>query len=153
RSIALTGSVCGPASYSRMTRAGLQKIGDSVKCRLYEPSSGPVRSTRTLVGDENVDGQKLLHVMWRSGDRETVPIWLFDNEGSVFQSERDLAGTKIVSRVTDRETALTAAANTESRDEFFGHTVARSNIRFADARAIDRLRVRITHKKPELGWP
>jgi hypothetical protein len=31
--------------------------------------------------------------------------------------------------------------------------MARSNVRFADARAVERVRLKLTHKKPELGWP
>src|SRR5581483_10510096 len=27
------------------------------------------------------------------------------------------------------------------------------NVRFADARAVNRMKVRITHKNPALGWP
>jgi hypothetical protein len=153
RSIPNKGSICGPVYYAHRMLDSLQKIGDSVKCRLYEPSSGPVRSTRTLVGEVDVAGKRFLRVMVKSGDRETGPIWLFDDEGLVFENERDLAGTKIATRLTDEETALSAAKTTGPRDELFDHTAARSNFRFVDARAVERVTLRITHRKASLGWP
>src|SRR5262249_30654471 len=153
RSIPNKNSFCGPAHYARLTSQDLQKAGDSVTCRLYEPNSLPVRSTRTLVGEEIREGKKLLRVMVKSGDKETGPVWLFDTDGFVFENERDVAGTKFASRAVDRETALKAAENTTSRDELFDHGAARSNIRFADARALERVTLRITHKNPDKGWP
>lgn len=54
---------------------------------------------------------------------------------------------------TDRQTALQAANGAELPAESFDRTMARSNVRFADARSVERLKLRITHRKPELGWP
>jgi transglutaminase-like putative cysteine protease len=153
RSVPNKDSFCGPTYYARLTSESLRKAGDSVKCRLYEPGSLPVRSTRTLVGEDNVGGKRVLRVMVKSGDKETGPIWLFEDNGFVFENERDLAGTKLATHATDKETALKATENTGPRNEFFDHSAAHSNVRFADARALERVTLRITHHKPDKGWP
>ena len=116
RSISLSAPLCGPVYFTRITREQLQMPGDAVTCRLYEPTSGPFRSTRTLLGEEFVNGQKLLRVKMTTGDRQTGPVWLFDSEGNVFQSEQQIAGVKTVTRATDRETALKAAGGREAAE-------------------------------------
>src|SRR5205085_8204482 len=108
RSISLQGPVCGPAAFARMTRDQLKKVGDSVTCRLYQPSSGPFRSTRMLVGEESVDGRTVLRMMAKAGNAQQGPVWLMDREGFIFEREQEISGSKIVSRIADRETALRA---------------------------------------------
>jgi len=76
-----------------------------------------------------------------------------DQEGLPLESEREMPFGKMVVRTADRETALRAAAGAELPAESFDRTMARSNVRFADARAVERIKLKLTHKKPELGWP
>jgi hypothetical protein len=58
-----------------------------------------------------------------------------------------------VSRITTREIALQAAAGAELPAESWGRTLAHSNIRLPDPRSIERVKLKLTHRHPELGWP
>lgn len=153
RSIPLNGPLCGPAAFARMTHERLQKPGDSVMCRLYQPDAGPSRTTRTLLEKIEVHGEDVRRVMVKAGDRESGPVWLFDREGMLLESERQLAGMKMVSRRADRETALKSASGYELASDVVDRTSVRANIRLADARSLERIKLKITHRKPELGWP
>ncbi len=78
---------------------------------------------------------------------------VLDLEGFPFESERELPFGKLVSHAVDRETALRAAAGSELPGESFDRTMARSNVRFADARDLEHITMRITNRKPDPGWP
>ena len=153
RKMPLRAPVCGPQAFARLTRDQLKNTGDKASCRLFQSATGPYRATYTLRDREEIDGRKVLHVSMTVGDEpQGVPL-LLDADGSVFRIERDMPFGKMISRVVDRETALQAASGGTLPAESYNQTLARSNIRFADPRAIERIKLKITHRKPELGWP
>lgn len=153
RSMTLKAPVCGPAAFARQTREQLRKLGDATSCRLYDPSLGvPFKTTRTLSSVDTLDGRLVLRVKTElegAGAAEE----LLDAEGLLLRMERDLPFGKMVVQAADRQTALQAANGADLPAESYERTMARSNVRFADARAVERLTLKITHKKPELGWP
>ena len=150
RSMTLKAPVCGPAAFDRMTRDNLKNPGDQVSCRLYTPSIGvPYKATRTLLAIEDSS----LRVKTELDGAPGNIIELYDREGVLIQNEREMPFGAMVVRAVDRETALRAGAGAELPAESFDRTMARSNVRFADARGIERIKFKITHKKPELGWP
>ena len=150
RSMTLKAPVCGPAAFDRMTRDNLKNPGDQVSCRLYTPSIGvPYKATRTLLAIEDSS----LRVKTELDGAPGNIIELYDREGVLIQNEREMPFGAMLVRAVDRETALRADAGAELPAESFDRTMARSNVRFADARGIERIKFKITHKKPELGWP
>jgi hypothetical protein len=152
RSMTLKAPVCGPARFAHMI-GQLTKPGDEASCRLYAPSFGaPYKSTRTLMGAETLDGQKVLRVKTELAGLGSMTE-LLDPDGFAFEVEREMPFGKMVVRAVDRETALRAAVGAELPAESFDRTMARSNVRFADARAVERVKLKLTHEKPELGWP
>ena len=152
RSMTLKEPVCGPARFARMI-GQLIKPGDEASCRLYSPSIGaPYKSTRTLIGAETLNGQKVLRVKTEFVGLGSMTE-LLDSDGFAFEIEREMPFGKMVVREVDQATALRAAVGAELPAESFDQTLARSNVRFADARAVERVKLKLTHKKPELGWP
>ena len=150
RSMTLKAPVCGPAAFDRMTRDNLKNPGDQVSCRLYTPSIGvPYKATRTLLAIEDSS----LRVKTELDGAPGNIIELYDREGVLIQNEREMPFGAMLVRAVDRETALRADAGAELPAESLDRTMARSNVRFADARGIERIKFKITHKKPELGWP
>lgn len=149
RWITLKAAVCGPEVFARLTRERLKKPGDSVSCRLYTPSLGtPYKLTRTVISVEG--GLRAKTTI------DGVPgniVERFGSDGFAVETVREMPFGTMVARLTDRETAVRAAAGGELPAESFDRTMARSNVRFADARAVERIKVKITHKKPEMGWP
>lgn len=153
RSMTLKAPVCGPAAFARRAREQLRKPGDATSCRQYDPSLGvPYQITRTLSAVDTLDGRPVLRVKTELegvGAAEEV----LDAEGLPVRMERDMPFGKMVVQATDRQTALLAANGADLPAESYERTMARSNVRFADARAVERLTLKMTHKKPELGWP
>ena len=150
RSMTLKAPVCGPAAFDRMTRDNLKNPGDQVSCRLYTPSIGvPYKATRTLLAIEDSS----LRVKTELDGAPGNIIELYDREGVLIQNEREMPFGAMLVRAVDRETALRADAGAELPAESLDRTMARSNVRFADARGVERIKFKITHKKPELGWP
>ena len=154
RSIAFDEPVCGPAAFDRMTGERLKTPDDAVSCRMYSPSIGPpYKITRTLVEIGGVPGQQTRRVKTQLDGLPGDVIESFDRDGMLLENERDMPFGKMVIHVADRETALAATSGGELPAESFEATMARSNVRFADARSIERIKLKLTHKKPELGWP
>ncbi|MBV9397911.1 MAG: transglutaminase domain-containing protein [Bryobacterales bacterium] len=154
RSMPLRAPVCGPASFNRLIVERLKKAGDQASCRVYAPSIGsPFKSSRTLVGIEAHDGVQALRVKTELDGIPGMMTELLDTEGQTLESEREMPFGKMVVRSVSRETALQAAGGAELPAESFDRTLARSNVRFADAREIERMKLKLTHKNPELGWP
>ncbi len=153
-SLTLKEPVCGPAAFDRMTGERLKTPDDTVSCRIYSPSIGPpYKITRTLLEVGGVLGQQTRRVKTQLDGLPGDVMETFDRDGLLLEDERDMPFGKMVIHVADRETALAATAGGELPAESFEATLARSNVRFADARSIERIKLRITHKKPQLGWP
>jgi hypothetical protein len=154
RTMPLRAPLCGPASVVRLSRAQLKNPGDQVTCRLYQSVTGPFRSTLTLLDREELDGHPVLRTRMTIGElADSVTVWL-DLDGEIYKVERDGPFGKMTTRAVDRDAALAAATGGGNLPaESYDRTLARSNIRFADARAVERIRLKITHKKPEMGWP
>jgi hypothetical protein len=153
RSMPLRAPLCGPMAFTRMTREQLNNPGDQVTCRQYQSATGPYRLTRTLLGREEIEGHPVLRAKMTIGDTPGDVTLLLDLDGEIYKMESDGPFGKMTARAVDREAALQAAAGGSLPAESYDRTLARSNIRFADARAVERIRLKITHKKPELGWP
>src|SRR5258708_22751248 len=49
--------------------------------------------------------------------------------------------------------AAQAGAGDEAPAESWGRTLAHSNIRLPDPRSVERVKLKLTHRRPDLGWP
>jgi transglutaminase-like putative cysteine protease len=153
RKMPLRAPVCGPQALTRLLHEQLKNTGDKATCRLFQAVTGPFTVTYTLLGWEERDGQRLLRVTMTLSDGTPGINVLLDEQREIFQLERDTPFGKMVIHVADRETALLGANGASLPAESYNQTLARSNIRFADARAIERIKLKLTHRKPEVGWP
>lgn len=153
RSIPIDGQTCGPQAIIRLSGEKLKNAGDTFSCQSFQPSLGFFKLTRTVLGKVSVDGQSLLKVKSELENTPNTVEELLDADGISIRSEREMPFGRMVIRITDRDTALQASLGGELPEESYNRTLARSNIRFADARSVDYIRLKITHRKPEIGWP
>jgi hypothetical protein len=79
-------------------------------------------------------------------------VWLDDQARPVRRVQSSPFGEIEMVRTTqDRALAATSGATLPA--EAFKRSVIRSNIRLPHERNIESLRIRITHKRPDVGWP
>jgi transglutaminase-like putative cysteine protease len=150
----VTGPVYGPEGVARLVREKLRAAHDAVTYQMFLPDMGRVaKFTRTVLAEENLNGQPVLKVQEESDAMPDKPVSWFDHEGRMVRAERDMPFGKMVMRVTDRESALRASKGSELGAESYARTLARSNVRLPDPRSIERILLKLTHRRPDLGWP
>ncbi|HEV3200894.1 MAG TPA: transglutaminase domain-containing protein [Bryobacteraceae bacterium] len=150
----VTGPVYGPEGVARLVREKLKAAHDAVTYQMFLPDMGRVaKFTRTVLAEEKMDGQPVFKVQEESDAMPDKPVSWYDHHGQMVRAERDMPFGKMVMRLADRETALRASKGSELGAESYGRTLARSNVRLPDPRSIERVLLKLTHRRPDLGWP
>ena len=145
RSVPLSGDLLGPEGARRLTLARLKSPGDSVSYQLFVPELGAVSTvTRRLVAPGRVEEEM-------TGIPGKAAVWL-DGEGRIERQVQPGPFGEVEVVRAAREVAMAAAGATLPA-ESFRQTLVHSAVKLPSPRKIERLRIRIVHKKPELGWP
>ncbi len=140
----------GPKGVEMLTVQKLNKPGDKISFDMFAPELGGVgHFTRTLDGRDS----KTLRVEEENAAMPGKTMLSLDPEGNMVERSSELPFGQVVMRASDRETALKAAQGSELKNEIFGSTLARSNVRLPDPRSMECVRLQLTHRRPDLGWP
>ena len=159
RKIPFTGALIGPQAARRMTLAGLKSPGDTISYQTFAPELGSVATvTRKAIGMEQllIDGKQLSglkveDVMGNLPGKTTV--WL-DGTGRLLRQTQESPFGEIETVRAAQERILAKGSPVDTLPaEAYGRTLAHSNIRLPHERSIERMKIRITQRKPELGWP
>jgi hypothetical protein len=159
RKVPYTGALIGPEAARRMTLAGLKSAGDIISYQTFSAELGSVATiTRKALGMEQIliegkqlSGLKVEDVMGNLPGKATV--WL-DNSGRLLRQVQESPFGEIETIRTAQKPILTEGSAVSTLPaEAYGRTLAHSNIRLPHERSIERMKIRITHRKPELGWP
>jgi transglutaminase-like putative cysteine protease len=158
RTLNYTGELYGPEGIRQLSVPRLKNPGDKVAVQTFIAEATLVsRLERSAIseetihlGSENIPTIKVEENIAGVAVKRTV--WLDTLGTAVKQEEPGPFGITEAMR-TDRATALAAAAGGELPEEMYKSSIVRTNIRLPRARSIDRLRLRLTHKNPGLGWP
>lgn len=154
RTIPVTGDLYGPEGVERLARERLKSPDERVTFQSFAAESGKVTTiTRRLLSFETMDGQTALKVEEQSDAAPDKPVSWYSRAGQLLRSERDLPFGKMTMVAANRDTALRAAKGSELGSESYTRTMALSNVRLPDPRSIEHIRLKLTHRKPELGWP
>lgn len=158
RTIPFSGRLLGPEGIRRAAEAGLKKPGDTIVVQSFLPElSKPVTVTQSLESIEPLPGclppREALRVSeTNSAYPQKRTVWL-DRAGRTLLSTDVSPLGEVTVRLTTREDALSSP---ETAAELpFEQTLARSNIRLPQARAIDSVTLRLERKDSALGngWP
>ncbi len=155
RTLPVDGTLLGPVGAARRSREALHAAGDTVSYRTYAADAGNVALvTRTVLRAEPSAGTPALLVEERNDVTPgTVQVWL-DAAGWPLGSAAQLPFGKVEMRLADRATAQRATAGeTELPAESYERTLARSNIRLPEPRSLESVTLRLTQRRPDLGWP
>ena len=157
--IPYSGELLGPEGIRNLTLARLAIPGDALQVQTFSPDLGMlVTVSRTLLAAETVTSQGR-PVAARKIEEKTQGypspriLWL-DAEGKLLAAEEQSPFGRVRTSLSDETTARrTAAAGGELPAEAYSGTIARTQIRIPSARRLAWLKLRITHRNPELGWP
>ena len=159
RTLAFAGEILGPAAARRITVSRLKSPGDALSYQMFVPELGAVTTiSNTLLGKDSItlDGtsqQALKLEQTNSAMPGKSQLWLDADGWTLRQLTPSPFG--------DLETIRTSAQDAQRIDtkgatlpqETFAATLVTSNVRLPEERLIEKLTIRIKHKKPEVGWP
>jgi transglutaminase-like putative cysteine protease len=150
RSISLTEPLLGPEQVRKLTIERLRKPGDKFSYAVFSAELGVVSTiTRIRLSGE---GEELRIEEIATGLPGAATLWL-DESGRLRRRVQAGPFGDIEIVLSTEEHVLGATSGAELPAEAYRRSVVHSNIRLPHARRIERLRVRIRHNKPDLGWP
>ena len=156
--LSYTGELLGSEGVRRRSAAGLKNPGDMVTFQTFMAEASLIgRITRTVLSRETLKlGSKDVPALKVEEALEGLPIkrtgWMDDQGNLLRQEEPGPFGLMEVYR-SERAEALAAAYGAELPGEVFQSSIVRANVRLPRALPIDYLKVRLIHRRPELGWP
>ena len=158
RELKFSGELLGPAGITNLTQEKLKNPGDRLEFQtLMAELSQVVRGERTLVAEEelNFGGKKVKARKLEekfSGLPQTRNVWI-DEEGNEVRSEEPSPFGQMVMVLSDEKEAKSGLEEVKPGPDQLSSSLIKANVRLPQARNLDRLVVRLKHKKPELGWP
>ncbi len=158
REVPYDGQLLGPMGIGLLSAERLKSPGDKIEYRTIFPELGRVVSgERELVGEEEVEcGRKKIKA--RKIIEKISPlvtsreVWL-DADGNEIKAVEPSPFGQLVTCLSSEQEVMEAMAAATGREQFFLSSLIKAKARLPQARRLERLVVRLTHKKPELGWP
>lgn len=158
--IPYSGYLLGPMGLNLLTISMLRTPGDRVEFTTYSPELNLVvhgmreaEAWETVYLPTSPSPVKTLRV--RESSRELPSkrtIWFNENGRLVqYQEASPLGEVKVT--LSSEEEALAAASGEELTELPFERALVRANVRLPKARLIERMKIRLLMKKPELGFP
>ncbi|MBC7364918.1 MAG: transglutaminase domain-containing protein [Candidatus Aminicenantes bacterium] len=158
RELKFSGELLGPVGIGNLTREKLNNPGERFEFQTLLAELGQVvRGERTLVAEEelNLGGKKIKARKLEekfSGLPQTRNVWI-DEEGNELRSEEPSPFGQMVVVLSDEKEAKSGLEEATPGQDQLSSSLIKANVRLPQARNLDRLVVRLKHKKPELGWP
>ncbi len=159
RTLKYSGDLFGSEGIRRMTASALKKPGDKITVQTYVAEASLIgHLTRTVLSRESLRiGSRDIAALKVEEVLEGMPIkrtgWLDEYGHLLKQEEPGPFGIIEILRSDRTEAAAAALAGGELPAEIYQSSIVRSNIRLPRSKPIDRLKLRLTHRKPDLGWP
>ncbi len=154
-----SGELYGSEGIRRMTAAALKNPGDKITVQTYVAEASLIGNlNRTMLARESIRiGTRDIPALKVEEILEGMPIkrtgWL-DEQGQLLrQEEPGPFGVIEILRSDRSEAAAAALGGGELPAEIFQSSIVRSNIRLPRSRPIERLKLRLIHRNPDLGWP
>jgi len=153
-----TGDLHGPEGVRRLTAAGLRNPGDKVTIQTFVAEASLVgKITRTVLSREPVKiGSQEIPALKIEEILEGLPTkragWL-DEQGNLLRQDEPGPFGMIEVLRSEKSAARAAASGGELPQEVYQNSIVRTNIRLPRALPADYLKLKLTHRLPELGWP
>ncbi|MCI0627392.1 MAG: transglutaminase domain-containing protein [Acidobacteria bacterium] len=154
RTLDLQAPLLGPKGVEKLSAAKLKNPGDEISYQMFSGDFGKAVRFRRLVTEEDKTASgKLVKV---EEEIEGVPgkqtAWL-DAAGRSVRRIQPLPFGDLHAVPSDAGVVARTSGGGELSKEAYERTMAISNIRLPDPRSIERIKLRIKHRRPEFGWP
>lgn len=156
REVPFTGRLLGPEGIRRAAEEGLKNPGDTVIVQSFLTElSKPVTVTQVLEAvaplPESFPPREALRVVeTNSALPQKRTVWLDRSGRTLLSSDASPLG-ELTARLTTREDALSLSSPAEAAALPLEESLARSNVRLPQARAIEAVTLRLERKDPALG--
>ncbi len=158
RKLPFTGALLGPHAVRRFVLDHLHAIGDTVHYQSFMIEFGAVATvTDKLLGfgeDKTgagiVPGLKVEQTLSTLAGRST--LWLDKRGWMLSQSIPSPLGEIMATRSTGAVDD-SASRGAELPAETFTRSIIPSNVRLPNERLVEEIKLKIIHRRPELGWP
>jgi len=158
RELPYTGKLLGPEGIRQLTLRSLKKTGDKLEFKtLVAELSQVVAGERNLISAEELEhkGEKIKVMKIEeklSSLAYTSVVWL-DSVGLEIKSVEPSPFGDMVTLLSTEEEALSGMREMSLNQDQYRVSLVKANCRLPQARQLDRVVIRLKHKKPELGWP
>jgi hypothetical protein len=159
RKVRYSGVLSGQEGMRRISAERLKSPGDKISIQTFMPELGSVAAViRRMISTEQLTIEGRQWPAIKVDDVvENLPgktiSWL-DSEGRILKQVQDSPFGEIETvRTMQKPAQMEDAAAGRLPAEAYEGTLARSNILLPHERSIECMKIRITHKKPDLGWP
>ena len=151
--------VLGPKGVEKLSREQLKKPGDTIAFQMFLAELAGVQTvTRKAVAPVDYQGRQVLQVEETVEGMPGKQLLTLDENGRWVTRRQTLPfGELTMQPASD---AAVAAPNTAPSQpgntlpaESYDSTMARSNILLPDPRTVTVVKLKLRHRKPELGWP
>ena len=154
RVLPVSETLYGPLGIERLSRERLTAAGASVSYATFAADFGVVvHYTRTAVVAGSYEGRPAMQVEEKNDMVPGTTKLRLGGDGALAQSVTEMPFGSMEMHPAERAAAMRAAAGSELRVESYDRTMARSNVRLPDPRSIEAIKLRLTQKRPDLGWP
>jgi len=155
---AFTGALLGPDGARRLLVSRLHAPGDSVAYQTFSAELGAVATiTSTLIGNDDVgvagkeiSGLKVEQTTDAMPGKST--LW-FDHEGWLLRQVVPSPLGEIEALRDEGRQSPAGAIGATLPEETFTRSIVKANIRLPEERLIEGIKLKLIHKRPELGWP
>ena len=153
-----SGALLGPDGARHLLVSRLHVPGDSVAYQTFSAELSSVATiTSTLVGNEDVtfagqhiSGLKIEQSIDVMPGKST--LWI-DHEGWLLRQVVPSPLGEMEALRVEGEQASPAATGATLPEETFSRSIVKANVRLPEERLVEEMRLKLIHKRPELGWP
>lgn len=162
-SVPFTGTLLGPEGARRLLVSRMHAAGDEISYQTFSPELGAlvtisnklVAYEDVTVGSEKIRSFKLEQAMSLLPGKSTV--WL-DQQGWLIRQVvpsplGDIEAIRAGGTGEEAKAEAAKAVGASLPEETFTRSIVKANIRLPEERLVEAVRLKIVHKRPDLGWP
>jgi hypothetical protein len=157
-SIALSKQLLGPEAARQLVAAHLRAVGDVVAYETFSPEVGNVVTItdEAVALDDTPKGQEASGIKIKqtmSGMAAPLTLWVDSSGWMLGQTMGTPLGDIEAVRSDAALVDITSIGGASLPSETFNRSIVNANIRLPEERLIEKIKLKIITRHPEVGWP